>query len=644
MRTVLSTLSCARTTPRSHVHRPQTLNLGSKRGTVPSQPAVSMAYMGEVTPKADFAGLPIPPPVSHPDPEPPQPSEAQDTKPAAPGVNPVENDILYLHTKPRVVECTWEQFKNRFQNSNKTGFDIATVELLMTSETLDEDIEVDCLSRLDKERREKYLAGHRRPTQPRHAAIWTSGLQFERIRINSTNVNRYLARASGNRPWPAEPHTFLIPFAFLIHHQVRMRAELKKLNDRFGFPRAGERDEGVTFQRGQRPLTKEDALEEEMMSKNAYLQMKCYVEFVDAKLIPHYKQFDESNHSRPKKIRFDDLWCLFRHGELLCRPNNSAAMRRHDRAALFGPYFSGGDDLRTVSHGPSRGPSASVDTHTVIRAKGINIPRYKWDVSVSDDPDDDHWRRTSRQPVGVEGFYIDYDGFKFAPVSTYIEIEFFRGEMEIHKLPIFPIRFLQNEESLFAQLRERGRLFRNRVVNASGGRKAFEYDGWSRTTTPLGKPISMTRQAESSSWMESAMRESMRDILGVGPAIEVQPEYISSTIIVDFREAYQNIPAWRPNFDISKSRVDTMPDMLYDSFPIICWADDSREKEAAVKVRELVVADDGVASVLWNNQLQTDSFSSSEPGDNTRAENQEFKDPDLVLLPSRIMAYALRDR
>jgi hypothetical protein len=604
-----------------------------------------MASKEEVTPKPDFADLPKPAAVSHPEPEAPQFSKTKDIKPAAPVVNTVENDSFYLHTKPKVVECTWEQFKNRFQNADKTSFDIATVELLMTSETLDEDIEVERLSRMDKERREKYLAGHRRPTQPRHAAIWTSGLQFERIRINSTNVNRYLARASGNRPWPAEPHTFLIPFAFLIHHQEMMRTELKKLNDRlFGPSHAGERDDGVTLQLGQRPLNKEDFLEEQMVSENAYLQMKCYVDFVDAKLIPHYKQFEESTHTNPKKIRFDDLWCLFRYGELLCRPNNSTAVRRHDHTALFGPYFNGGDDLRAVSHGPSGGPSASVDTHTVIRAKGINIPSYKWDVSVSDDPDDDHRRRTFREPVGVEGFYIDYDGFKFAPVSTYIEIEFFRGEMEVHKLPIFPIRFLQNEESFFVQLRDRGRQFHNLVTKAGGGREAFEYDGWSRTTTPLGRPISMIRQAESSSWMESTMRESMRDVFGVGSAAEVQPEYISSTIIVDFQEAYQNIPAWRPNFDISKSRVDTMPDMLYDSFPIMCWADDSREKEAAAKVRELVVADDRVPSVLWNDLLQTDPFSSSEPDDNTRAENQVFLDHDLVLLPSRIMAYALRDR
>jgi hypothetical protein len=604
-----------------------------------------MTYKGEGTPKPDSMGLPNPPVVSHLEPEPPQLHKDKDFEPAAPVMKSVENDSFYLHTEPKVVECTWEHFKNRFHNADKTGFNIATVELLMTSETLDEDIEAERLRRMDTDRREKYLAEYRRPTQPKHAATRTSGLPFERIRINSTNVNRYLARASNNSSWPAKPHTFLIPFAFLIHHQDIMRTELKKLSDRFGPTHAGEKGEGGTVQQREiRPLTMEEALEEAMKTEDAYLQMKCYVEFVDNKLISHYNQFDEASHSKPKKIRFDDLWCLFRYGELLCRPNNSAAVRKHDRAALFSPYFNGGDDLRTVSHGPSGGASASVDTHTFIRAKGINIPSYKWDVSVSDDPDDDHRRRSFREPVGVEGFYIDYDGTKFAPVNTYIEIEFFRGEMEIHKLPVFPIRFLQNKDSLFEQLCDRGRQFHNLVTKAGGGREAFEYDGWSRTTTPLGKPISMTRHTKNSSWLHNTMRESMRDVLGVGPAAEVQPEYISSTIIVDFQEAYQSIPAWRPNFDISKSRVDIMPDMLYDSFPIMCWADDDREKEAAAKVRELVVADDRVASVLWNNLLQTDRFSSSEPGDHTRAENQSFADHDFILLPSRIMAYALRDR
>ncbi|KAK3292477.1 uncharacterized protein B0H64DRAFT_435213 [Chaetomium fimeti] len=606
-----------------------------------------MASKAEATPKHGSPDL-TKPAAPYPDPEPsepPKPHKTEEPKSAVRAVKPGEDASFYLRTEPKVVKCTWERFKNRFQNADKTGFEIATIELLMTSETLDEDIEAERLRRMDKERREKHLNGHRRPTQPRHAATWTTGLEFERIRINSSIVNTYLARVSGNSSWPLKPHTFLIPFAFLIHNQDMMRAELKKLKVRFGVPHSHHR-EATVQPREIGPPTKEKALEEAMVSSDAYQQMKCYVEFVDTTLIKHYNQFDEANHNKPKNIRFDDLWCLFRYGELLCRPNNSSAVRRQDRAAIFSPYFNGRDGLRTAHQGPSGGASASVDTHTVIRAKGISISNYKWDVSLSDDPDENDYRRTLlREPVGVEGFYLDYDGTKFAPVSTYIEIEFFRGEMEIHKLPVFPTRFLQNEESLFMQLRDRGQQFRDLVTKARGGRDAFfAHDGWSRTTTPLGKPITMTRQAVSSSWLHDTFRETIRDAMGVGPAAEIQPEYISSNIIVDFQEAYQTIPAWRPDFDTSKSRVDTMPDVLFDSFSIMCWADESREEEVTARVRELVVADDRVASVLWNNLVQTDPFSSSDPNDDTAAEKQIFEDRDLVLLPSRVMAYSLRDR
>ncbi|KAH6842761.1 hypothetical protein B0I37DRAFT_382754 [Chaetomium sp. MPI-CAGE-AT-0009] len=649
MACVLPTISSARESALSHVDRPRTPDLSSKGGPVTPPPSATMAYKEEATPKPGSADLarPATPP---PDPESPQTHKAEDRKAEDHKtedlvVKAEEDDSVYLDTDPKVVECTWEQFKNRFQNADKTGFEIATVELLMTSETLDEDIETERLRRMDKERREKYLAKYRRPTQPRHAATWTSGLPFERVRINSSIVNTYLARVSGNGSWPVKPHTFLIPFAFLIHNHDAMRTELKKLEDKFGPAGAGVTGEEATVQpREIRPLSKDEVLEEAMVSKKAYLQMKCYVEFVGAKLIPHYNQFDEANHSKPKKIRFDDLWCLFRYGELLCRPNNSAAVRRHDRAALFGPYYNGGDGVRTTHHGPLGGASASVDTHTVIRAKGISVSGYKWDVNVEELDDDDYRRSLSREAFVVEGFYLDYDGTKFAPVSTYIEIEFFRGEMEIHKLPVFPIRFLGNEKSLLEQLRDRGERFRDLVIKARGGREAFSHDGWSRTTTPLGKPITMTRQTVSSSWIHNTMREAMSDALGLGAAAEVQPEYISSDIIVDFQEAYQSIPAWRPDFDTSKTRVDTMPDVLFDSFPIMCWADKTREKEVAAKMRELVVADDRVASVLWNDLVQRDPFSSSEPNDDTRAEKQAFKDHDLVLLPSRVMAYALRDR
>lgn len=56
-------------------------------------------------------------------------------------------------------------------------------------------------------------------------------------------------------------------------------------------------------------------------SVEAMRVMRVYVNFVETELMPLYHQFKDSNsETPPHKIRFDDLWCLFRLGELFFNP------------------------------------------------------------------------------------------------------------------------------------------------------------------------------------------------------------------------------------------------------------------------------------------------------------------------------------
>ncbi|KAJ5111251.1 hypothetical protein N7532_001786 [Penicillium argentinense] len=57
-------------------------------------------------------------------------------------------------------------------------------------------------------------------------------------------------------------------------------------------------------------------------SVEALRAMRVYVEFVDSELMPLYRQYEVTNSQGTTHIvRFDDLWCLFRPGELLFNPN-----------------------------------------------------------------------------------------------------------------------------------------------------------------------------------------------------------------------------------------------------------------------------------------------------------------------------------
>lgn len=57
-------------------------------------------------------------------------------------------------------------------------------------------------------------------------------------------------------------------------------------------------------------------------SVKALRVMRVNVNFVETQLLPLYHQFKDSNSETPPyKIRFDDLWCLFRLGEHFSNPD-----------------------------------------------------------------------------------------------------------------------------------------------------------------------------------------------------------------------------------------------------------------------------------------------------------------------------------
>ncbi|KAJ3553078.1 hypothetical protein NPX13_g10965 [Xylaria arbuscula] len=57
--------------------------------------------------------------------------------------------------------------------------------------------------------------------------------------------------------------------------------------------------------------------EVEVDSVEALRDMRCYVNFVDNDIMPMYKQYDGTTAER---VKYDDLWSLFRVGDLICMP------------------------------------------------------------------------------------------------------------------------------------------------------------------------------------------------------------------------------------------------------------------------------------------------------------------------------------
>ncbi|KAI0553073.1 hypothetical protein F4679DRAFT_34399 [Xylaria curta] len=501
-----------------------------------------------------------------------------------------------LQTKPLVRECTWEQFKNRYPDETETF----AIEALLAQDDLVEQIEADQLRRLKPEQRKAFESTRRKSRQPRGRRRVES-TPIERVRVNSAIVLGYLSKVTGDGPWVEKPYTFLAPFNLFIHFNDKMEEELRVLEEVYGD--SGSRPQSVNgtgsavedFE-----FLSNKELQGMMKSRRAYADMKCYVDFVKTRLIPRRNMYANADNSRPSKIRYRDLASLFRPGDLVIEPGMFQAENkiRDKRSSMV----------------------MNASEPKLWRVCYVSEDTPAWSVHNLDTPNGE---LQSQIGVGDEAthlrlYYIDFDGQRFAPVRGDASIEFFEGEKEITKLPIYPVRFHKDHECFLRELRERGQRFREIV---SSGNPTFSYQGWTLTKDPSGHDIE-SRPGLGATW----------------------PENIESDVIVDFNEAFQVNPWWKPAFQQFPEAESFYPTISRDEFPIVEWSDRSRFKEFASR-EEMVVEYDAVRELEWAKFTETDPFiGQSEASEPLGHLAQTLTPDDLALLPSRLFAYALRSR
>lgn len=86
-----------------------------------------------------------------------------------------------------------------------------------------------------------------------------------------------------------------------------------------------------------------------------------------------------------------------------------------------------------------------------------------------------------KRTLGVEAYYLDYDGISYVPVYRTFNIKDFEGERDIATLEIYPLRFIKDGEGIKKTLHERGTWFRQAITE-----KHLSCDGWTLTCGPTG--------------------------------------------------------------------------------------------------------------------------------------------------------------
>ncbi|GAP92385.1 putative cell division cycle ATPase [Rosellinia necatrix] len=547
---------------------------------------------------------------------------------------------------PEVRKCNFENFKNHFHGLDEKSY---AIDVLMRGTTLDGQIRREQAYRRKEELariRQSYMLAygglkeqsrtygpHTRDSEERVRREKKAEIQqatdteIHRIRIQSQPILGHLTSLLNDTEQRSTPRTFLRPFKSLVYFQPKMKEILASLEEKWAdvedlddssseklddsTPEEAEFVEAVdekdTSDEQSKDGDKDDDddaasivsvdsnaedLDGIMDSVEALRDMRCYVKFIDEEIMPQYNQY---NGTSAERVKFDDLWSLFRVGDLICMPAaGETAGRYHEVWRIY----------RIELPTPEAG-----------------YPSSGWEFFM-----DELQQNNKKETFNIFAYYIDHDGNNFGAVRHTFNISSFPGERLIESLEVFPIRYRHDHQQVLSNLKDQGRQFQKFLSD-----RHQAYNAWTLTRNP---PFD-TADAED---------EILRDENGEDMR---HPEFVESDVIVDMAEAYQKNPDWRPNFHRLTPNKSVRCDAGDDDMKIQHWLDASRQSLAYAQT-EIVQVADGVEMRQRRENLVVDTFLKQRLKGTRRYETQpqalELRDDDLVLLPKRMFAYVLRER
>ncbi|KAI2641364.1 hypothetical protein GGS26DRAFT_1601 [Hypomontagnella submonticulosa] len=542
---------------------------------------------------------------------------------------------------PEVRKLGFENFKNRFQDLDEPDY---AIDVLMAGPNLQAQIRREQASRRKEEVarvRQKYLQSYGVSKEPayvpsyksdtlekalrskRAEAALTNETEIQRIRIQSQPILGHLTSLLKDTEQRSTPRTFVRPFKALVYFQPKMKEILATLEEKWAdyeeleevdseklsetpeeveiVESVDSKDNDSGSQAGSddddtESLLSVDSNAEDldtiMDSPEALRDMRCYVNFIEKEVMPLHTRFDGTGTD---KVKFDDLWSLFRVGDLIYMPAvGDTAGRYHEVWRIY---------------------------RTEVPEPEASYPsKMGWEFF------SDELQQDKKAKFNIFAYYIDHDGNSFGAVRHKFELESFAGERLIESLEVFPIRYRQDHQQLLESLKKQGQDFQRFL-----GDRHQAYNAWTLTRNP---PFD-TRDADEEI-LSDENSEKMR-----------HPEFVESDVIVDLAEAYQKNPDWRPTFHRLTMTKSIRCEVEDDDMNIQQWFDSSRQNLAYAQ-REIVQKDDGVEMWQRRENLNVDTFLRQRiKGTRTyemKPSALELREEDLVLLPKRMFAYALRER
>jgi ATPase family associated with various cellular activities (AAA) len=329
----------------------------------------------------------------------------------------------------------------------------------------------------------------------------------------------------------------------------------------------------------------------EAVNKNQEVidDLLCYVNFTEEKLLPEYKRFQNSLAEKTRSVRYPDLNYLFCPGNLIYSPRSPSSSSSQHTTSRYEKSIT----KHMISDASNTGQTIWRVSHVEHWASGENPA---WNCTV------------------VICYRLDFDGDSFGAVQHMFRIHGWKGKREVTDLPVYPLQYLDNWEDLVKTSKELGEKFVTQVKHSE--RYAF-YRGFTLNKDPMGVHI-----------------------ISEGGTIK-GIEHVESSVLVDFKEAFNRNPTWKPEF-LSLTEIDfTFGLRSEDESPTMIkkWDGPGRSK-LLQKWEDPIVQKDGFDIVQRNEYIDKQKFLSRKLHELIPPPEGE----DLVLLPRRILAYTFWDR
>ncbi|KAE9373804.1 hypothetical protein N431DRAFT_407511 [Stipitochalara longipes BDJ] len=503
-------------------------------------------------------------------------------------------DPTNLDFVPKVRKCNFMEFKNRFsEDDGRYAVDVLVSGGLFEQEYLEEQGLRDRLfehgkpnSRAAKRKADTLLKeANRSNNELRNDQSDRSWIR--RIRLQAPALLQIFAKVQGET-WSTRPRTYDRPFCTLLYFHPQVKQALAELEEKWSIQSEGQHTPGMT-PRDDGYEWEEDLLDD---SQATLAILRSYVDFIDEEVMPGSHRYDNLDYSSDEKIMFSDLCYLFQPGEYIYRPLEGESSGE-------GCDHRMGERLWRVFF-----------VNDAIRNYNLTPPDHRKYSNTEPSEDDSIY-------FTVHAYHIDYTGDEFGIVTNIFKISPFEAWKPVNALPIYPLRFNPNHKAYLDTSQKIG----DHVLQFIESKHAF-YNSWTIMRTPQGGFAT--------------------DADGV---IMKHPEYINSEVMVDFGEAFQACPSWRPKRTVIKTEF-TNKIVISDDFAIRYWSGRDRTKLLR-EIKEIIPYRTGVHHLKRNKFVLEDPFLAAvyrnyQSGQPT---TKEFlRREEKILLHCRVFAYVFQER